>query len=68
MAKIPKPRRLLLQTRAAQLLREGNDEGTAESMMVAEELCSEAIAKKVVEWVRVYGWPSLPTQRKRKKT
>jgi hypothetical protein len=46
MAKIPQPRRLLLQTRARQLLDEGNDEAATTAMMVAEELCTEPIARE----------------------
>jgi hypothetical protein len=66
MAKIAPNRRLILQTRARQLLDEGNNEGTAASIMVAEELCTEPIARGVVQWVIAYNWPSPQSKRRMK--
>jgi hypothetical protein len=66
MAKIPPKRRFLLQKRARELLDEGNDEATAAAIMVAEELCTEPIARGVVQWVIVYQWPSPQSKRRMK--
>lgn len=63
MAKIPQPKRTLLQTRARQLLSEGHDEANTVAVMVAEQLCSEPIAPGIVQWVIAYNW--VPSPRKR---
>lgn len=48
MAKLPPKKRFLLQKRTRELLDRGNDEGTATAIMVAEELCTEPIARGAV--------------------
>ncbi len=68
MAKIPYPRRIILQKRARQLLDEGNDEGAAVTIMVSEELCTEPIARGVVQWIIAYNWPSPQSKARMKKT
>ncbi len=56
MAKLSQRKRIILQTRARQLLDDGNNEAAASAIMVAEGLCSETIARKVVGWVKAYDW------------
>jgi hypothetical protein len=56
MAKISPKKRIILQTRARQLLDAGNDEAAASAIMVAEGLCGEMVARKVVGWVKAYDW------------
>jgi len=45
-----------LRSRAEDLLTAGHDEASAAALMVAERMCSEAIARNVCQWVKVYGW------------
>lgn len=63
MAKIPQPRRALLQTRARQLLSEGHDEDNTIAVMVNEKLCSYPIARGIVQWVIAYNWTPSPRKR-----
>lgn len=64
MAKIPYPKRLLLQKRARQLLDAGNDEAAASAIMVAEGLCSQPIARGILQWVIAYNWPAPKSKRR----
>lgn len=66
MAKISYSRRNILQKRARQLLDEGNDENTTAAIMVAEELCTEPIARGIIQWVIAYNWPSPQIKRRMK--
>lgn len=59
MATINPSRRIRLQNRANHLLTEGNDEITTAAVMVAEQLCSEAIARKIVSWVIANSEPGI---------
>ncbi len=49
-------RKFKLRSKAEDLLTAGHDVTSAAALMVAEGLCSESIAKDVVQYVAVYGW------------
>jgi hypothetical protein len=68
MAKLSQKNRIILQTRARQLLDEGNDEAAASAIMVTEGLCSQPIARGILQWVIAYNWPSPQSKRRLKET
>jgi hypothetical protein len=68
MAKISTRNRTILQTRARQLLDDGNDEAAASAIMVAEGLCSQPVARGILQWVIAYNWPAPQSKRRLKKT